>query len=73
MPGILYGRYLGDVYEGGNPWQLLSASLAELFYSGASDILDKYNERSNVTILDEDEVLYRLIFINIINIIFRKM
>lgn len=20
IPGILYGRYLGDEYDGGNPW-----------------------------------------------------
>jgi len=31
-PGILYGRYPGDHYAGGNPWQLLSAALAELYY-----------------------------------------
>lgn len=35
VPGILYGRYLGDHYAGGNPWQLLTAVLAECFYKGA--------------------------------------
>lgn len=35
VPGILIGRYPGDVYAGGNPWQLLTAVLAELFYRGA--------------------------------------
>jgi glucoamylase len=36
LPGILIGRYPGDSYAGGNPWQLLTAVLAELFYKGAS-------------------------------------
>jgi glucoamylase len=31
-PGVLIGRYPGDTYQGGNPWQLLTAVLAELFY-----------------------------------------
>jgi glucoamylase len=39
ISGVLYGRYKGDVYAGGNPWQLLSAALAGLFYRGASYIL----------------------------------
>lgn len=38
IPGILYGRYEGDHYDGGNPWILLSAALAELLYRGASEI-----------------------------------
>eukprot|EP00437_Effrenium_voratum_P038501 CAMPEP_0181469382 /NCGR_PEP_ID=MMETSP1110-20121109/37989_1 /TAXON_ID=174948 /ORGANISM="Symbiodinium sp., Strain CCMP421" /LENGTH=589 /DNA_ID=CAMNT_0023594285 /DNA_START=77 /DNA_END=1847 /DNA_ORIENTATION=+ len=32
IPGILYGRYENDSYDGGNPWVLLSASLAMLLY-----------------------------------------
>ncbi|CAE7724809.1 GAA [Symbiodinium pilosum] len=32
IPGILYGRYENDNYDGGNPWVLLSASLATLLY-----------------------------------------
>lgn len=36
LPGVLIGRYPGDSYAGGNPWQLLTAVLAELFYQGAS-------------------------------------
>lgn len=28
-------RYPGDTYAGGNPWQLLTAAHAELFYLGA--------------------------------------
>jgi glucoamylase len=39
VPGILYGRYEGDTYDGGNPWVLLSASLAELLYRAAADLL----------------------------------
>merc|ERR1719378_1938013 len=35
-PGILIGRYPGDNYAGGNPWQLLTAAHAEIFYLGAS-------------------------------------
>lgn len=30
--GILYGRYPGDIYAGGNPWILTTASLSSLFY-----------------------------------------
>ena len=40
IPGILYGRYQGDTYAGGNPWILTSASLAELFYRGATYVID---------------------------------
>lgn len=36
IPGILYGRYPGDKYMGGNPWFLISGALAELFYRGAT-------------------------------------
>ena len=36
IPGVLLGRYPGDSYAGGNPWQLLTAVLAKLFYQGAS-------------------------------------
>jgi glucoamylase len=35
-PGILYGRYPGDIYAGGNPWILLSATVATLFYRQAA-------------------------------------
>jgi glucoamylase len=38
LPGILYGRYQGDNYAGGNPWILLTSALAELLYSGATEI-----------------------------------
>jgi glucoamylase len=39
LPGVLYGRYQGDTYAGGNPWVLSTAALASLFYRGAIDIL----------------------------------
>ncbi len=35
-PGLLFGRYPGDVYMGGNPWQLLTAVTAEVFYLGGT-------------------------------------
>lgn len=35
VPGILYGRYQGDIYAGGNPWILTTAALANVFYRGA--------------------------------------
>merc|ERR1712107_155021 len=50
--GVLFGRYAGDSYDGGNPWILLTASAATLLYrqslavaqggtldAGASEIL----------------------------------
>ena len=40
VPGVLYGRYEGDHYAGGNPWILTTASLGELFYRGASATLE---------------------------------
>ena len=39
IPGILIGRYPGDTYAGGNPWQLLTAILAECFYLAAEQTL----------------------------------
>jgi len=35
QPGILYGRYEGDHYGGGNPWILSTAQLAGLLYQAA--------------------------------------
>ena len=40
IPGVLIGRYPGDVYAGGNPWQLLTAVTAKSFYQGASALLE---------------------------------
>ena len=39
VPGILIGRYPGDTYAGGNPWQLLTAILAECFYLAAEETI----------------------------------
>lgn len=38
IPGILYGRYGKDNYGGGNPWVLITAALATLFYQCAQDV-----------------------------------
>jgi glucoamylase len=35
----LIGRYPGDSYAGGNPWQLLTAVYAKAFYQGASVLM----------------------------------
>lgn len=40
IPGVMYGRYQGDSYAGGNPWILLTADLAKLFYRGSLSILE---------------------------------
>ena len=37
----LFVRYPGDSYAGGNPWQLLTAAHAELFYLGAEAALKR--------------------------------
>ncbi len=39
IPGVLIGRYPGDVYAGGNPWQLLTAVTAKAFYQGVSAMI----------------------------------
>ena len=39
--GILYGRYEGDQYAGGNPWILSTAALAQLYYNGAKESLER--------------------------------
>lgn len=40
LPGVMYGRYQGDTYAGGNPWVLSTAALGNLFYRGAVYIVD---------------------------------
>merc|ERR1719386_561736 len=35
VPGVLFGRYEGDSYAGGNPWVLLTASASNLLYRQA--------------------------------------
>lgn len=39
IPGVLIGRYPGDSYAGGNPWPLLTAVVAKVFYQGAALLL----------------------------------
>ena len=36
----MIGRYPGDSYAGGNPWQLLTAIYAKTFYQGANALLE---------------------------------
>jgi hypothetical protein len=38
--GVLYGRYGGDIYGGGNPWVLTTAALAQLLYRAAIYVLN---------------------------------
>jgi len=49
IPGVLIGRYDGDHYAGGNPWHLLTASLARLLYRGASSLHQQQTQHSNDT------------------------
>lgn len=56
IPGVLYGRYGGDIYAGGNPWILLSADLAKLFYRGAIAITEARD--TGKTILDDADYGY---------------
>ena len=35
---MLYGRYAGDTYGGGNPWVLATAQLAQLLFQASADI-----------------------------------
>lgn len=47
---MLFGRYPGDSYAGGNPWPLLTAVTAKAFYQGASAI-----SQSNGFLKEEDK------------------
>ena len=54
--GIVIGRYPGDHYAGGNPWQLLTAVLGETFYLGAQATLKSIEEKGvDDFILDKQE------------------
>ena len=54
--GIVIGRYPGDHYAGGNPWQLLTAVLGETFYLGAQATLKSIEEKGvDDFILDKEE------------------
>jgi len=39
VPGVLYGRYQGDTYDGGNPWILTTCALAEFYYRTGEESL----------------------------------
>ncbi len=54
IPGMLFGRYPGDSYAGGNPWQLLTAVAAEVFYLGGSVNTDRLLENGDNFVLDRE-------------------
>jgi glucoamylase len=66
--GILYGRYPGDVYAGGNPWILTTAALSSLMYrisnrlkSGyrmPQNTLDMWSKALNVDFIPEDQISF---------------
>jgi len=49
-PGILIGRYPGDSYAGGNPWQLLTAVLAEVFYLGGQTTYSRIQKQGDYSL-----------------------
>ncbi len=55
VPGMLFGRYPGDSYAGGNPWQLLTAVASEVFYLGGSVNTDRLFKRGENFVLDKEE------------------
>ena len=54
-PGVLIGRYPGDTYQGGNPWQLLTAVLAELFYAAGRATFKEVESRGADHVLGAEE------------------
>lgn len=57
--GVLFGRYPGDSYDGGNPWILLTASAATLFYRQSEALakgakVDESAAKTLATLLDQD-------------------
>lgn len=53
VPGILIGRYRGDSYAGGNPWPLLTAGLAQMFYNAGSEIYDHAANTQDFTLQEQ--------------------
>merc|ERR1711973_696032 len=53
-PGLLIGRYPGDSYAGGNPWQLLTAVLGELFYLGGQATYKDIQRRGDFSLRYSD-------------------
>lgn len=41
IPGILYGRYQGDVYHNGGAWVLNTAALAQSYYNSGIDVFER--------------------------------
>ena len=39
VPGVLFGRYQGDSYDGGGPWILTTCALAHTYYSASHSAL----------------------------------
>uniref|UniRef100_A0A0G4G7C0 glucan 1,4-alpha-glucosidase n=1 Tax=Chromera velia CCMP2878 TaxID=1169474 RepID=A0A0G4G7C0_9ALVE len=38
VPGVMLGRYRGDVYAGGNPWIIGTAAMAQVMYRAAKEL-----------------------------------
>lgn len=56
IPGVLYGRYSGDSYAGGNPWVLSTAALASLFYRAAAYTLKHGAPSSDVLAIWQEAI-----------------
>merc|ERR1719260_332297 len=63
-PGILIGRYPGVSYVGGNPWQLLTAAHAEIFYLGASTWVKTIKESGNQALGEEHNDWRELLYLD---------
>merc|ERR1711936_989710 len=63
-PGVLIGRYPGDSYAGGNPWQLLTAAHAEIFYLGASSWAKSVQESGNFPLTEEHKDWRELLYLD---------
>lgn len=65
--GVLFGRYPGDSYEGGNPWILLTASAATLLYRQAAAmaaggvVSDSDAKKALETFLDQEITVESLV------------
>jgi glucoamylase len=57
VPGVMFGRYAGDHYAGGNPWILLTAALGELLYRGAGEIQEALVAQQQLTATEQQENL----------------
>lgn len=57
IPGVLHGRYPGDVYWGGNPWHLTTANVARAYYMASEYLLINLNKTEEY---DLDANLYKL-------------